>query len=99
MYLWRQDLGLEVVKNNRYLSSSSDTIDRYVGLIEYTFGDLSTCTEETREYGYKIQDLIVNGSSLSLDGMEWFMNATNDWMMTRKRYALEKEIKSTVAEN
>ena len=31
--------------------------------------------------------------------MKWFMNATNDWMATSKRWALKKEIKSTVAEN
>ena len=60
--------------------------------IEYVFGDLSTCTEETREYGYSIQSLITGGCCHGYGDMEWFMNATNGWMTTSKRWALKKEI-------
>ena len=40
MFYWRADLGLEIARIYRNLDD-----------ISYAFGDLSTCTKETREYG------------------------------------------------
>ena len=69
MFHYRADLGLEVAKFYRYHDS-----------IEYAFGDLSTCTEETREYGEKIQGFISGGCCRDFEDKEWFMNATVDWL-------------------
>ena len=69
MFHWRADLGLEAAKYYRNLDS-----------IEYAFGDLSTCTERTREYGEKLQGFISGGCCRDFEDKEWFMNATVHWL-------------------
>lgn len=74
MFYWRADLGLEIAVMYRNLDAP-----------EATFGDLSTCTTETREYGEKLQGFISDGCCNSIDEKEWFMNATHQWLLAKKK--------------
>ena len=70
MFYWRADLGLEIAVMYRFLDAP-----------ESTFGDLSTCTKETREYGEMLQGFISDGCCNNFDEKEWFMNATHQWLL------------------